>query len=323
LSAGSDFIDADAYIRQVRPYITALRAVDPDIQLALTGKLGWPGSLEEAERWNRLVVEELGDQVEVVAVQVVHPGVTENETPSDPKQLYHSLLSAPHGVEEAIQALSDLIREVVPDREIGIALDGFSLDLPGVPSLRDGLYVAGMLNAFHRQAGHLKIAALAQPENALPLTVQPEGQTAFPTPLYFPYQLYSKMEPQVLASAHWSPVFQAEALGDAIRARNQVPYIDLTATRSADGRRVVLAVTNRNPQRKAQVMVTLKDEKKPKFQAVEAWLMSGSDPLAVNTANTPEKVGVKGIKPPKVRYSWLDLELPPASLMLVVLAERD
>jgi alpha-N-arabinofuranosidase len=323
LSVGSDFIDAEAYIHQVKPFIKAMRAVNPDSQLAVTGKLGLPGTLEAAGRWNRLVLEEFGDQVDVVAVEVVHPGVAEDGTPSDSKQLYHSLLSAPHDVEEAIQNLAGLIREVVPDREIGIALDGFGLQLPGAPSLRDGLYVAGMLNAFHRQAGHLKLAALAQPENALPLTIQPEGQIAFPTPLYFPYQLYSKMEPQVLASAHWSPVFQAEALGDAIRARNQVPYIDLTATRSADGRRVVLAVTNRNPQRKAQVMVTLKGEQKPKFQAVEAWLMSGPDPLAVNTANAPEKVGVKAVKPPKVRYSWLDLELPPASLILVVLEKSE
>jgi alpha-N-arabinofuranosidase len=300
-----------------------MRAVDADIQLAVTGKLGLPGNSAEAERWNRLVLEGLGDQVDVVAVQVVHPGIGKDETPSDPKQLYHSLLSAPHDVEEAIQGLSRLIREVVPDREIGIVLDGFGLGLPGEASLRDGLYVAGMLNAFHRQAGYLKMAALAQPENALPLTVQPEGQAAFPTPLYFPYQLYSKLELQVLASAHWSPVFQAEALGDSIIARNQVPYIDLTATRSADGRRVVLAVTNRSPQRKAQVMVTLKDEKKPKIKAVEAWLMSGPDPLAANTADAPEKVSVKAVKPPKVRYSWLDLELPPASLMVVVLERVD
>ena len=323
LSAGSDVESVETYISRVRPFITAMRAVDPEIQLAVTGKLGLPGNSEEAERWNRLVLESFGDQVDVVALQVAHPGIGEDESPSDPKQLYHSLLSAPHDVEEAIQGLSGLIREVVPDSEIGIALDGFGLELPGTASLRDGLYVAGMLNTFYRQADILKIAVLSQFENALPLTVQPEGRSAFPTPLYFPYLLYSKMEPQVLASAHWSPVFQAEALGDSIRARNQVPFIDLTATRSADGRRVVLAVTNRSPQRKAQVMVTLKDEKKSRFKAVEAWLMSGPDPLAANTADAPEKVGVKPIKPPKVRYAWLDLDLPPVALMVVVMEKAD
>ena len=319
LRAGLESSSVEEYIHQVRPFIDSMRGVDPEIQLAVAGKLVLPGNSEDDEHWNRLVLEELGDQVDFIALQVVYPGKAEDDSLQDPKRLYHSLLSAPHGVEEAIRDLAGLIREVTPDRKVEIALDSFGLELPGPATLRDGLSVAGMLNAFHRRMDTLKIAVLSQSENALPLTVQPEGQAAFPTLLYFPYQLYSKMEPQLLATAHWSPVFQAEALGSTISARNQVPYIDLTATRSADGQRVVLAVTNRSPQRQAKVVVTLKGEKKPKFRAVEAWLMSGPNPLAANTADAPEKVSVKAVKPPKMRFSWLDLDLPPAALMLVVL----
>lgn len=311
--------DPADYVRQVRTFIEAMRAVDPEIRLVGEGKVMLPGGPEDAETWNRSVLGEIGGQLDALSIRIVHPGEGADESPADPERLYHSLLSAPHSVEESIRRLADLIREVVPGRELGIVLDGFGLQSPGAASLRDGLYVAGMLNAFHRQSASLKAANLAQAENALPLTVQAEEQPAFPTPLYFPYLLYSKMEPQLLASAHWSPVFQAEALGDTISARNQVPYIDLTATRSVDGRRVVLAVTNRSPQRRAAVMVNLKGEDNRKFRVAEAWLMSGPDPLVANTADAPEKVGAKAIKLPKLRFAWLDLDLPSASLMLVVL----
>jgi alpha-L-arabinofuranosidase len=174
-----------------------------------------------------------------------------------------------------------------------------------------------MLNAFQRQCSNLKVAAFAHPADAQPVIITPEAGPAFPTPLYFPYLLYREMEPQLLSVVHWSPVFQAEALGRNIRAYNQVSYIDLTATRSVDGRRVVLAVTNRNPHRQASVMVNLKGEDNRKFRTVAARLMAGPDPLA-----GPEEVGVRTVKPPKLRFTWLDLDLPPASLMVVTVEEK-
>ena len=307
----AEMVDPAEYARQVRPFLTALRAADPEIQLVAAGKVMLPGNPDGAETWNRTVVAELGDQLDYLAIRIMHPAGAAAEEMSDPERLYHSLLSAPHSVEEQIQSLANLIRAVAPDRKIGIVLDAFNLQLGtgGHATLRDGLYVAGMLNAFQRQCTHLKVATLAQP-----VIVTPEVGPAFPMPLYFPYLLYREMEPQMLSVVHWSPVYQAAALGRNISAHNQVPYIDLTVTRSTDGRRVVLAVTNRNPHRQANVMVSLKGDGNRKFQTVAARLMAGPNPLA-----GPQEVSVKAVKPPKMRYAWLDLDLPPASLMVVEL----
>ncbi len=94
-------------------------------------------------------------------------------------------------------------------------LEGFNIMPPtGDPhpaaTLQDGLYIAGMLNVFQRQCEVLKVACLAQGAGQLPLIVKPE-EKPLSTPLYFPYQLYRKMESQLLSLAYWSPVFQAQA----------------------------------------------------------------------------------------------------------------
>ena len=229
-------------------------------------------------------------------------------------------------------AALDAVSAIVPERKIGVALDEFNVKLPPEPgahsmheqayTLRDGLYVAGMLNAFHRQCNTLQIANLALLVNTLPLIVKPEGKPAYPTPLYFPFQLYSRMESQYLSTRYWSHVFHSERLGSNISARNQVPYIDITATRSADRQRVVLGIINRHPLKTAKTMINLKGEENNEYRAVDAQIMTGPDPLSVNTAEAPDTVGVENVKPPKVQFAWLDFELPPASVTLIVLEKK-
>ncbi|MBG0788679.1 MAG: hypothetical protein H0S79_26625, partial [Anaerolineaceae bacterium] len=322
-----DNSDVDQYVEAIKPLIAAMRAADPEIQLAVTGLAMLPSDSQDAEAWNRTVLAEVGDQVDYLAFSLYQPDeVGRRETP-EVEQRHHSLLSAPHSAEEIIQRMAALVQETAPDREIGLVLEGFNVmppagDLHPAATLQDGLYIAGMLNVFQRQCDVLKVACLAQGADQLPMIVKPEGRAAFPSPLYFPYQLYRRMESQLLTLAYWSPVFQAQALGGNISARNQVPFIDITATRSPDGQRVVVGITNRSPLRQAKVMVNLKGDGNRKFRVAEAKLMRGPDVLAANTVDAPEQVSVRTIRTPKLRFAWLDLDLPPASLMVVVLEKK-
>lgn len=322
-----DNSSAAAYVEVIKPFIAVMRAADPEIQLAVAGLAMFPGNPEDAEDWNRTVLTALGDQMDYFAFSLYQPDeVGRQETP-DVEQRHHSLLSAPHSSEEIIQRMGALVQEVAPDRKIGLVLEGFNVMPPtGDPhpaaTVQDGLYIAGMLNVFQRQCDVLKVACLTQGADHLPMIVKHEGKAAFATPLYFPYQLYRRMESQLLSLAYWSPVFQAQALGGNISERNQVPFIDITATRSLDGQRVVIGITNRSPLRQAKVMVNLKGEGNRKFRVAAAQLMRGSDALAANTFEAPEQVSVRTIRAPKLRFAWLDLDLPPTSLMVVVLEKK-
>jgi len=327
LEGTREYSSAEAYVQAIQPFITAMRAVNPAIQLVVAGKMPLPGDPQDAEDWNRTVLAGVGEQIDFLSFSVFHPDDAGRLDAADPETWHHSLLSAPHGVEEAVQRMAELIREMVPGREIGLVLDGFNVRPPttgGNPigTLQEALYVAGMLNVFQRQCETLKVACLAQGEETSPMIVKPEGQPAFPTPLYYPYLLYRNMETQLLSLAYWSPVFQAKALGGNISERNQVPYLDITATRSTDGQRVVLGITNRSPLRQAKVMINLKGEDNRKFRVVEARLMEGPDALVANTVDAPERVSVRPIRSPRLRFAWLDLDLPPASLMVVELKKK-
>jgi alpha-N-arabinofuranosidase len=325
--------DADGYVARIKPFIAAMRAADPEIKLVAVGLDMQPGDSLGAEEWNRTVLQGLGDRIDYLSFHVYQPDESGYREQYDEEALYHSLIAAPYSTEDAIRRMASLIKKMAPDRQIGVALDEYNVKLPPEPgarsmhdlayTLRDGLYVAGMLNAFHRQCDTLQIANIALLVNTLPLIVKPADQPAFATPLYFPYQLYSQMEPEVLSVAYWSPVFYAEGLGENISSRNQVPYIEFTATRSADGKRVVLAIANRQPLKSAKVMVNLKGKGNRNYHAVAAQMMTGADPLAANTAGAPDTVGIVNVKPPQVRFAWMDVEIPRASLMVVVLEKKE
>jgi alpha-N-arabinofuranosidase len=324
--------DASGYVTRIKPFIAAMRAVDPEVKLVAVGLDMQFGYTHLAEEWNRTVLEGIGDQIDYLSFHVYQPEEDGYQEEYDTAALYHSLLAAPHSTEDAIRRMAQMIEEIVPDRKIGVALDEFNVKLPPEPgahsmheqvyTLRDGLYVAGMLHAFHRQCNTLQIANLALLVNALPLIVKPEGKPAFPTPLYFPFLLYSKMESQYLLTRYWSPVFHSERLGSNISERNQVPYIDITATRSTDRERIVIGIINRHPLKIGKTMINLKGNENRAYRAVEALVMTGPDPLSVNTAEAPNTVGIEKVKPPKVQFAWLDMNLPPASVVLIILEKK-
>ncbi len=324
--------DAEGYVKRIKAYIEAMRAVDPNVKLVAVGLDHLEDDPREAESWNRTVLEGIGDAIDYLSFHVYQPSEEGYCEHYDPETFYHDVVAAPHSTEEAIKRMAATIRQVVPDRQIGIALDEYNVKFPPAEgarsmhdltyTLRDGLYVAGMLNAFHRQCADLKIANIAMLVNVLPLIVNPPDQPAFPTSLYYPFLLYRLMEKQALSVAHWCPVFETDGLGLNINQMDQVPYIDLTATRSEDRQRVVLAVVNRHPLKKAQLMLYLKGDEHRQYMAREAWQMTGPAPLAANTVESPEVVGVESVTPPSLRFGWADLKLPPASLMVLVLEKK-
>lgn len=321
--------DAEGYVQRIKPFISAMRTADPEIELVAVGLDMLPNDPHGAESWNRTVLEGIGDQMDYLSFHIYQPSEEGYQEEYDPEVLYHNIISAPYSVEDAIHRMALLIKEVVPDRKIGIALDEYNVKLPPQPgahsmhdldyALRDGLYIAGMLNMFHRQCNNLKIANLALLVNTLPVIRKPETSPAFPTALFYPFMLYSNMQKQVLEVLTWSPEFSATGLGLNIAPRDKVHYLDMSATRSDDGKQLTLSITNRHPLREAKVMIYLKGEAAPVYKSKEAWLMVGKDPLAANTATTPDNVELYSTKPPVVRFDWLDFTLPPASLMVITL----
>ncbi len=319
----------EEYVRRLQVFATAMRQVDPGLQLVAVGNgplSDAPG--DPAATWNEQVLRSAGNSFDHLSFHIYQPEKEGWGAPLDAETLHHTLCAAPLDVEAIISRMARQIRSLSPRRAICVALDEWNV-WPTPPedaatmhrvvyTLRDALYVAGMLNVFHRSAGDLAIANLAQLVNVLPLIVT-DATRAIPTAIYFPFLLYREMYGQALRSNVHGPSFNSRGLAN-IHGHHRVPYVDISATRDAPGRRMAVALLNRHPARQARIRVVL--DGRGSWTATGARLMTARHPLEANTLEVPDRVGIRSIEVPEVRGGRFDCRLPASSLMMVTLTSQ-
>ncbi len=321
--------DAETYTRNLRLFAEAMRAVDPQIELVAVGdKVMSDDPNDPGCKWNETVLRGAGDLIDHLSFHLYQPDREGWQESYHRQTLHHTVCAAPLDAERIIERIAAQIETLTPDRQIGIAFDEWNLWLAPpedadsmhrvIYTMRDALYVAGMLNVFHRQCGKLKIANLAQLVNVLPLIVTTETQ-AYVTPLFYPFQLYLQMEPLALNTVVRGKFYDSEGLGN-IAALTDVPYVDVSATRNAECSRVVLAIINRHPTSRTFVDIDLKGF--PKMKLDDGWVLRNEDELAFNSADQPERVKPRQVSMPAKRGTRFKLDLPQASLSILVLEKE-
>lgn len=317
------------YAARLRQFSEAMRAVDPKIRIVAVGdKVSSDAYDDPGRRWNDTVLREAGDCFQYLSFHLYQPDQHGWQEHYDPGLLHKIVCAAPLSAERMITRLSEQIQRSAPGKGIKIAFDEWNLWLPPPPeaasmhqvryTLRDALYVAGMLNVFQRQSRSLAIATLAQLVNVLPLIVTNSDQ-AYATPLYYPFWMYRQMEPVALQVELDSPAYDSPALGN-IDVIQKVPYIDASATCSRSRRRVVIGIVNRHPTRRVDLSVRLYG-----FGPLgprRGWLLSGPDPLAANSFEQPEAVKAKEVELRSIgQRTRFTLDLPACSVSTIVLEE--
>ena len=317
---------AEDYVGRLQSFAASMHEVDPSLRVVAVGN----GPLSDAPDdpaalWNERVLRAAADSFDFLSFHVYQPEKEGWGAPLSEDALHHTLCAAPLDVERIIARMARQIRTLAPRLAIHVALDEWNVwPMPpeGAPTmhrvvytLRDALYVAGMLNVFHRSAGDLAIANLAQLVNVLPLIVTDEHR-AIPTAIYFPFLLYRDMQRLALRSSAHGPSFNNQGLAN-ISAHQRVPYVDITATKDASSRHMTVALLNRHPLREARVSVTI--DGRGAWAATGARLLSARHPLEANTLETPGLVGVRDLDAPAVRRGRFICRLPASSVMMVTL----
>ena len=322
--------DAASYALRAGKFISAMRAADPTIRIVVVGNGILSDDPADVGRgWNEAVLRQLGDQIDAISFHIYTPGEEGWRERYDPYDLHHLVCAAPLSIETMIRRMAAQAAILAPWRKIGVALDEWNLQFPPVAgaasmhyqpyTMRDALYVAGMLNAFQRQCNDLVVANLAQLVNVLPLIVTTERR-AFATPLYYPFQLYSRMERLALQVQKDGLVFNTDALGN-VAAQREVPYLDATATCDPMRQKLVLGLINRHPDRKARVTVRLHGFEPLAVSA--GWLLAAPDALAANTEEDPTQVQPRVMHAPAGMRDHLTITLPPACLAVVTMKASD
>src|SRR5262249_19043922 len=170
----------------------------------------------------------------VVDLLAIHHYYGLREMAGDPR----NLMARPLAYEDFYGKVRSLIRECVPGRPIRLAINewGLSLPLEQLYAMDAALYGARLLNVFERTGELIAMTSVSALVNGCPGGItQANRYGHFVTPVSLVNRLYAEhLGAELLEATTVSPVF------DSTREGKNLPYLDVAASRSADGRSLFL-----------------------------------------------------------------------------------
>jgi alpha-L-arabinofuranosidase len=272
--------NAEDYAKFALEAAKAMRLVDSSIKLIASGSSNygadWLG-------WNRTVLTALRDQIDYIALHT-YIGNRDNDL--------EKFLGASQRIDQYIETTDAAIKAAQAGqnnpRPIYIAYDEWNVwyragnneHLEEKYNFEDSLAMGMFFNSFFRHAGVVKMANLAQLVNVIaPIMTNKQG--LFLQPIYFPIVEYGKQRGNT-ALQTWvsSPTYTVN--------RQQLPYLDTSATYNAKGHVVYVNVLNRSKSR--DISARIENQEGALAQQIELWQMNYPDLKATHTFGDDKKV---------------------------------
>ncbi len=232
--------DADTYARNYNRYAKAMRAVDPSIKLIAVG--------DNDMKWNRTVLRAAGASIDYFAI---HHYYGRRELHGDPL----NLMARPLYFERFYREVEQMLRELGLDGRVKLGINEWGLDLPTERqySMESALYGARLMNVFERMGHLVEMSAVSDLVNGWPGGIIQAGRhSVFVSPIFLVNELYNEHRGDVrLASSVDSPTF------DTSREGTKIPYLDVTVSRSANGKRIFIKAVNTNPTSSLATSISL------------------------------------------------------------------
>ena len=186
-----------------------------------------------------------------------------------------------------------------------------SAHLQQANTLRDALVAATNFHIFHRNAGRVHMANIAQMVNVLQAMILTDGPRMALTPTYHAFDLYKPFQGATALSV-------TTTAPDYAVAGVAVPAVDITAARDASGA-IQLGFVNVDPRRWADVTLTL--------PALEGSRVEGHMLTARRMDSTNRIGGVQEVAPATFRdFRWRDGKLvvrtPAKSVVRLTLSKK-
>jgi alpha-N-arabinofuranosidase len=207
-----------------------------------------------------------------------------------------------------------MLRARVPGADIKLIVNEWNsvLPMPRQHSMESALYAARLMNVFERSGDVVAMTAVSDLVNGWPGGIIQAGRHGvYVTPTYRVVQLYNQhLGAERLEAAVVSPTF------DVPDGPSGVPWVDVTASRSSDGRRCVIKAVNTNLDAPARLRITIAGWATPPRATQQT--LAAATPGAANTFATPDAVAVtsKAI----AAGPQFTIDLPRASVVVVTLA---
>jgi alpha-L-arabinofuranosidase len=310
-------LNAEDYAKKAREAAKLMKLTDPSIKLVAAGSSNfYPGA--NPMHWNRVVIDELKDVVDYLALHMYVGNVEDN---------YYAFVASPLVLEERTKLVKGMIDEAMSRANrrgkdpVYIAWDEYNIwyrwrssstmsgdiALEERYNLEDALVVASFLNAFIRNADVVKIANMAQLVNVIAPIFTNEGGLFLQT-IYHPLALFAQhahgtaLDVFVDSETYNTGSF-ALGLGEQRADLKNVPFLDVSAT--VNGDEVIINVVNRHKDKAITTdILALEGQFTGQFEVFE---VNGPDIKAMNdfgkTNVMTKSKSLKG-KGDKVTYSF-------------------
>ncbi|MTI40592.1 alpha-N-arabinofuranosidase [Fulvivirga lutimaris] len=232
------------------------------------------------------------------------------------EQQYAKVIEETLGMDEFITTSEVIMDKYDPEKKISILVDEWGTwyaPTEGSPegyleqqnSQRDAIVAALNFNIFARHADRVRGANIAQMVNVLQAMILTDNEKMLLTPTYHAFRLYVPFQD----AEHLKIDYEA---GTYKQDNVTLPRIDAIAAKGKDGK-ILLAVTNVDPSRKATIDLQLADQK---ITNATGETLYTSEIDAINTFDRPEHVSPKKLDL-KVSKGKIKLTLEPQSVTVI------
>ena len=292
-------VDGAECARRTIEFANEMRKTDPNIELVAVG-------CEDPE-WNLEMVKNAGEYFDYLSVHIYIRG----------RKPYMELTAVSQDIERRLRNVYGLVqsarRKYRIRREIRLAFDEWNVWYPEakaplheqVTSIGDAVLTGAILNTLHRLCRAVPIGGFAQTVNVLPLIIASDDGRIALTPQYLVFKLYGANTGDfVLKTAVDTDYYLSSELNEP------VPFIDLSATITEDGKTVYLHIVNRHETEASDMEISFR---KFKPRRASHLYIAGETIEDRNTLDNPKNVRIQKASV-KIERGKLLLDLPAHSV---------
>lgn len=270
-------LGATQYALKSIEFAKAMRAVDPSIKLVGVGV-----PTDNWGDWNRIVARTAGSYYDYLAVHDYR-----GFSIFDSQEYNYVKIVGSAQFEENMLAETSRIVDEAAGKRLPLAFDEWNVWFPDEKyGLREGLFAAGVMQGMQRLGDRVTMANVAQLVNVLGV-MHTRGAEMVETPVYKAFELYSNL--------CYDKLCGIESTGPSFDTPSgRLPILDTAATISDDGKKLAIAVINRDPLGDVAAKLNLKG-----FKArgeAEVAVLNGPSAYASNSFAEPNTVGIKRSK---------------------------
>ncbi len=327
-------LTAREYGRKARDAGRQIRIVDPNVQLIACGSSNT--ILPTYLVWDREVLEECYDQVDGISLHNYY-GNTAPLTGNSSARFLAMNLDMERQILE-IGATCDYVQGLLRSpKRLWLSFDEWNIwyrardvqhrDGKGqfAPklleeeyNLEDALLTGGFLNSLMRQSERVRVGCIAQIVNVI-APLMTNATSVLRQTIYYPYAWalkYARGHVLDLQIESESYPIRAEGLRADFARDEQVPFLDIAATRDPANGQIAVFMLNRDLDSERELSIDLGEQNLTRVLSCET--ITGRDLKAANTFAQPNNVVPQRLEAPQAGRR-MTFRLPPRSYTLTVL----